>query len=288
MRIVFVCDNFVEDLIGGSELSLQTHINSCPFEYVKIRSVLFRPENFNRETDFIVFGNMFHVQYEVLLQVIREGWGYVVEECDYKYCRYRESHFHAFMSGRPCDCRDSYRGRTISAFYAAAKHLFWKSEGQRAEYYRLFPALESVPSSIMGGVFSDADIDYILSLRGTPRDEKFVILKSEGWVKGYLTSKEFCEKNGLQYREIGGLPHRDALAQMARSAGVVYMPQGFDVSCRMITEAKLLGIEIHTNDLVQHTKEAWFNGTDEDRIAFLRGRDKEFWKTINELVLVAA
>lgn len=37
MRIVFIADNFVDDKIGGAELSIQSHIDTCPFEYIKVR-----------------------------------------------------------------------------------------------------------------------------------------------------------------------------------------------------------------------------------------------------------
>lgn len=280
MRIVFVCDKFSDKAMGGSELSIQTHINSCPFPFEKILSKEFNPRRFNPRKEFLVFGNFFEINRDCLPDVA-ERFRYVVEECDYKYCTFRSRHKHEAM-GEPCNCAETAYGKTMFFFIMAAKHVFWKSERQRAEYGRVFNASE-LGGTIMGGVFSDADIDQILYLRGTERDEKYFVLYSGSWIKGTVQSLDFCRKMGFQYREVGNIPYWDALKEMARSKGIVYMPRGFDVSCRMITEAKLLGIEIHTNDLVQHMTEKWFNGTQEEMVTFLRSRDPEFWRITGEL-----
>lgn len=279
MRIIFIADFFIDELIGGAELSIQTHINSCPYEYVKIKSNLVDLNKLNKKNDFLILGNFAHLPTRYLFE-LRNGWRYVVEECDYKYCEYRSKHKHEAITGYPCQC-EKYSGLIIRDFYLSAKHLFWKSEGQRDEYYRLFPELQNIPSNIMGGVFSNEDLDYLLSLKNIKRDNKYFILKSNSWIKGYGDALAYCKENKLPCRIVGNIPYRKAIKEMARSKGIVYLPKGFDVSCRMITEAKLLGIDIRTNDLVQHTREAWFNAGEAEMLKFLRSRDKEFWQVID-------
>jgi len=281
MRIIFIADYFADEYIGGSELSIQTHINSCLYDYLKVKSSQLDLSKLDKENDFLVFGNFSKLPAHCFFE-LQKGWHYVVEECDYKYCEYRSKHKHEFITGHPCQC-EKYSGLIIRDFFLKAKHLFWKSEGQRDEYYRLFPELKEIPSDIIGGVFSREDLDYILSLKNTKRDDRYFILKSDSWIKGYGEALAYCKEHKLPYRIVGNIPYRQALKEMARSEGIVYLPRGFDPSCRMITEAKLLGLDIRTNDLVQHMKEAWFNSGEEGMLAFLRSRDKQFWEVLSVL-----
>jgi hypothetical protein len=72
------------------------------------------------------------------------------------------------------------------------------------------------------------------------------------------------------------------------SKGIVYLPNGFDTACRMITEMKLLGREIITNSYCQHTKEEWFNSGEEGMLKFLGSRNNVFWEKINEYITCPA
>ena len=281
MRAVFVADKFSDSYIGGAELSIQTHIDSCRLPLVKVLSKEFNPSKFKPKKDFLIFGNYSDLNRAHFAAIA--DFKYVIEECDYKYCAYRSSHKHKAMALKPCDCHTNECGKQIVEFMKKARHIFWKSERQRGEYFRLFPDLGFQMGTVVGGVFSDEDIDFILSLRGTPRDEKYFVLYSGHWIKGHRDSVDYCRDHKLDYREVGNIAYRDSLKMMAKSKGVVYMPRGFDVSCRMITEAKLLGIEIVTNDLIQHMTEDWFDGTEEERLAFLRSRNKEFWRVVEDL-----
>lgn len=276
--IVFIADEFSDNYIGGAELSIQAHIDTCPHKYRKIKSSELRLKDI-RDDDFLIFGNFFKLNRELLSQL--SGYPYVVEECDYKYCVYRSSHLHSLMKGK-CDCPQGY-SKPVIDFFLGAKHIFWKSEKQRAEYIRLFPELKDKPSDTMGGVYTDAQLDFIVSLKDAPQEDKYYILKSGSWIKGYREALGYCIKNGLRYTEISGLPFEDSLREMARCKGIVYLPNGYDVSCRMITEMKLLGREIITNNNVQHMTEDWFNSGEEGMLEFLRSRNKIFWERVNGL-----
>lgn len=290
-RVVFVCDNFADTFTGGAELSLQTHIDSCPFPKVLVRAKDFNPKRFNEKKDLLIFGN-FATMDRGHFQYIQDHFRYVIEECDYKYCAYRSSHKHEYIAKTPCDCHKQAFGVETFAFMASAEWVFWKSERQRAEYARLFDFDKSALmwGSIMGGVFSDETLDYIEALReefrypdsGRSQDEYFV-LYSESWIKGYTNAARYCRDNGLKMKVVGNLPYKECLRAMASCKGLVYMPNGFDVSCRMVTEAKCLRLKIFTNELVQHVSEPWFTGTDEERMRFLRSRNPEFWKTVSKI-----
>ena len=280
MRIVFVLDYFYEEVKGGAELTLQSHIDTCPFPLVRVKSEKFKPSML-RKDDFVVFGNFDKLNKAILPEMVK--YRYVVEECDYKFCVYRSSHLHRLMTGKDCDCHKSY-SKPIVDFFLGARHLFWKSIRQAEEYYKRFPELKEKPSSVMGGVFTEKQLDFILSLKSIVPDDLYFILKSKSWIKGNKESLLYCIKNRLPFREVGDLPYEQSLRLMAQSKGIVYLPNGFDCSCRMITEMKLLGREIITNDNIQHMTEDWFNSGEAGMIEWLKSRNKVFWKKVNEAI----
>ena len=287
-RVVFVCDNFADKFIGGAELSLQAHIDTCPFPFTLVKSAEFNPKKFNPKKDLLVFGNYANLDREHFGDIATR-FKYVIEECDYKYCKYRSSHKHRAMESKDCDCHLTAYGLDIFAFMRGAAWMFWKSERQRYEYTRLFgdPAgvwPDEFGGTIVGGVFSDEILDYILSLKETPKQDRAFVLYSGSWIKGYNNAATYCRTNGLKQHTVGNIPYRDCLKEMATCSTLVYLPNGFDVSCRMVTEAKILGLKIITNNLVQHVTEPWFTGSDEDRVAFLRSRNPEFWRVVGGLM----
>jgi len=206
-------------------------------------------------------------------------YDYAVEECDYKYCRYRSSDAHKKAEGVDCDCHYDY-GKAIAEFLYNAKYLFWKAEAQRDIYYGFFPKLKEIPSKIMGGVFSNKWLDYILTLNTAIKDGKYLVLQGT-WIKGTDNSIAYCKKHRLPYKVIGNVSYEVMLQELAKSKGMVYFPNGYDPSCRMVTEATLLGLDIITDrSKVQHLRESYFMNR-EELIGFLRSRNKEFWGAIN-------
>ena len=57
-RVVFVADLFVNDYVGGAELTTEALVEGCPFEFVKYRSKDITVETLQQHVnDYWVFGN---------------------------------------------------------------------------------------------------------------------------------------------------------------------------------------------------------------------------------------
>ena len=57
-KVVFVADLFVEDYVGGAELTTEALIESCPFEYIKVRSKDVTIETLQKYHQYFwIFGN---------------------------------------------------------------------------------------------------------------------------------------------------------------------------------------------------------------------------------------
>ncbi len=282
--VIFVSDMFVDEYVGGAELTSQALIDSCPNKIACIKS-----GNVNKETiakyqeKYWIFGNFSGLTPE-LIPLITNMLNYSVLEYDYKFCKYRSPEKHQFVEGKACDCAETDWGKAIINFYLNSDQVWFMSEKQMEKYTSIAGPKAVEKFTVLSSVFDDDFFARIKSLREknieTDKTE-WVVLGSSSWIKGAEDAEKWCIDNKKQYRVVWGLPYNEVLEVMASSKGFVYLPKGGDTCPRMVIEAKLLGCELHLNENVEHSKELWFD-TDEffDTEAYLYAARERFWSSI--------
>ncbi len=285
-EVVFVADLFVENYIGGAELTSQAIIDACPFEIEKLHSKDVTMELLAEGHEkYWVFGN-FTAMNQDLIPSIVANLDYSILEYDYKYCKYRSAEKHRFSEMQECDCHEQISGKLISAFYYGARSLWWMSERQQAHYEALFPFLCEKESTVLSSVFDDEFFACIKTLREkhTGQDrEGWLVLGSNSWIKGAEGAEEWCKDNQKSYEVLWGLPYVEVLEKLATAEGFVYLPTGGDTCPRMVIEAKLLGCQLHLNDFVEHQDEIWFDTEDMfDTEAYLYAARERFWNSVKQ------
>lgn len=282
-KIVFVSDMFVNDYIGGAELTSEALITSSPIEIYKLHSQDMSEQLVMSGIDkFWIFGNCSQIG-NGLISLITHNLRYSVLEYDYKYCSYRSPEKHLALTGMPCSCHNQPHGKMIAEFYSAAKHLWWMSQAQMDRYHTLFPQLEQHQNTVISSVFSAATLDLIRKLRSeNPPKEGWIILGSSSWIKGVDAARQWCEHHKKQYEALWDVPYEHLLQRLARAECFVYLPLGGDTCPRMVIEAKLLGCKLQLNDNVQHAKESWFIDDVENIETYLRSAPHRFWRATQE------
>ena len=145
--IVFVADLFVEDYVGGAELTSDALITSSPLRIFKLRSSQVTMESLQSgHQKYWIFGNFSSMDINLIPTIIA-NMRYSILEYDYKFCRYRSPELHQSQTGSPCDCHNQNHGKLISSFYCAAKSIWWMSEGQQSVYLNRFPFLKSTQNT---------------------------------------------------------------------------------------------------------------------------------------------
>ena len=277
--IVFVSDYFIEDYNGGGELTSEALIIDCPLSVEKIHSKNVSKALIDSKKDrFWVFGNFTEVD-ENLLIYAAQNLNYSVLEYDYKFCKWRSIQKHEFIENI-CACKNTRKGKIISIFYNSAKSLHFMSANQREIYLELYPFLKK-NSYVLNSVFSDETLTYIQELKQKNRkkNNKWIILNSQSWIKGLADCVRYARKNNLEYELVWGLSHKDMLKKMAESRGLIFLPKGHDTCPRFVIEAKLLGCELILNDFVQHKDEKWFSNKD-NLMSHLKTRTRTFWNEV--------
>ena len=282
--VIFVADMFVEDYVGGAELTTEALISACgDLNIQKIKASDIKMNLLQQGFEkFWVFGNFASLQ-PSLMPTIISNLNYAVLEYDYKFCHYRSIEKHAHETGNECDCHNEIHGKMISAFYHGAKSLWWMSEKQQERYHSRFPFLDTPHSVVLSSVFDENFFKIVASLKdATPKEERkgWIVLGSDSWIKGATDATQYCEDNKLEYEVVWGLDHHELLAKLSCAEGFVYLPRGGDTCPRMVIEAKALGCEVILNDHVQHKDEEWFTGSDLDLMSYLYAARERFWLAI--------
>jgi hypothetical protein len=276
--IVFVSDLFVKDYVGGGELSTQALIESSLLPAAQINSKFLTPEIMQQHKNaFWIFANFSELSIQCILYAIK-NLSYSIVEYDYKYCKYRSPEKHIEEEGE-CDCENEQLSKAVTMFMTHSKTTFWMSHNQKQKYIDKFPFIDKHQNKVLSSIFSEETLNYISSLQYANKNNKYLILNSNSWIKGATDCREYAEANGLEYELVWNIDYKDLLQKLAESKGIIFLPKGGDTCPRFTIEAKLLGCDLILNEHVQHKDEEWFS-TRESCLEYLRARPKVFWDHI--------
>ena len=287
-KIIFVQDFFLSDIVGGAELSMDALHSSAPVPFAVVKSNQLTKELAETHRDsHWVFGNFSQLDPALIALFSYSKISYSVYEHDYKFCRWRSVERHLSEGGEECHCQLHPWGKLVEKFYLNAQQVWFCSQKHMQRYFDRFPSLKTANCSVLSAVFGDEFFHKIVPLVKSLSSRKksgWLTLDSESWIKGTDDAKNWLENNGKQYSLIKGFSPDQVLEAMANAEGFVCLPRGADVSNRMVTEAKLLGCQVVSNDNVQHVGEEWLEHPDVNfTLQWLYNRREVFWKRTLEL-----
>lgn len=286
--VIFVSDVFIDDYVGGAELTSQALIDESPYKVSKVHSRDVTLDLLKKGHEkFWLFGNFADMNSNLIPTIIG-NIKYSVVEYDFKYCRYRSPEKHQVATGQPCDCHDQMNGKVVSAFYHGAQGLWWMSEKQMQVYHHHYPFLADNFNWVLSSVFDKKTLAKLKILReniAKPPIQKWITCGSKSWIKGAAAGEQWCKDNNKDYEVVWDISYDEMLAKFASSYGFVFLPPGADTCPRQVIEAKLLNCELHLNDNVLHKDEEWFNTSDLSTIeSYLYHSPSIFWNDIKNMI----
>ena len=184
----FVSDLFVEEYVGGAELSLETLIDSGPYKKVaKVRtSELTKQLVENNKEAKWVFGNIANLSNEMIKELSETGFDYSFVEFDYKFCKHRNPELYKMVEGTTCDYKNTDRGSAMTAFVNAAKSVFFMSENQMKIHKESLPGINNKNIFVLSSLFDGDFFKFIEKVKekSSTKSDKWVVLGSRSWVKG--------------------------------------------------------------------------------------------------------
>jgi hypothetical protein len=276
-QTIFVADLFIDEYVGGAELTTHALLESCPNGAKKIKCNDLNADiiNDNKENHWIIC-NFASLKDETKLSLAK-NCSYSIVEYDYKFCNFRSPELHQKSTGTECDCTSRPENKINLVFYGRAEKIWFMSNEQKNIFLNNVKTIKQDKVSVLSSIFSNGDLRFINSLKNNEKNDKYLILKSNSWIKGTNECIQYAKNNQLDYELISGLAYHELLIKMSLSKGLIFRPLGSDTCPRIVIEAKLLGCDLVLNDFVQHKDEDWFTGTIEDCATYLSSRTKEFW-----------
>ena len=140
------------------------------------------------------------------------------------------------VEGSSCDYLQTDQTQNIKKFLANAESVFFMSERQKNIHEKeLSTKLDN--SFVLSSVFTKANLDHIKTLKNkykNSKNNKWIVLGSNSWVKGLAESEQWCKDNKLEYEVVWGLEYSQFLEKLASSKGICFLPQGLDTCPRFV------------------------------------------------------
>lgn len=277
-KYFFVADLFIDEYVGGAELTTNAIMLSnkeSEIKRVKCRDITEDLINDNLDHHWIIcnFASL-DPKYKLVFAKVAN---YSIIEYDYKFCSFRSPELHKLSTGSDCDCTQRSDNKINLVFYGRAQRIWFMSSKQRDVFYEQVKTIKPEKTFVLSSIFSDGDLRFINSLKDNEKNNKYLILKSNSWIKGTNECVSYAKQNNLQFELVSGLKYHELLIKMSLSKGLIFRPLGSDTCPRIVIEAKLLGCDLKLNDYVQHKDEDWFTGDIKKCCNYLSTRTKIFW-----------
>ena len=277
MAIIFVSDAFADQFQGGAELTTHAIMEGCPHEFIRINSSAVTIDMVSKyKEDRWIVGNFTGLYDKVKISLCK-NINYSIVEYDYKFCQFRSLEKHLHLAKENCDCVQKPAGKINKIFYGYANKIWFMSDKQKSIFLEQVPTINAEKCETLSSVFSTGDLRFMESIKDNEKNNKYLILASDSWIKNTKESIQYAEDNNLSYELVGGMPYHELLIKLSTSKGLIFIPVGGDTCPRIVIEAKLLNCDLILNDNVQHKNEKWFTGSHKDCYEYMTERSNKFW-----------
>tara|TARA_R110000765_G_scaffold24535_2_gene61347 strand:- start:9645 stop:10472 length:828 start_codon:yes stop_codon:yes gene_type:complete len=270
MSVKFVSDFLLEDSPGGAEHVDDTVITALGLEAVRSRD--FTPN----EEDFYIISNISLLP-QSSIDYLAAKCKYIILEHDYKFHPTR----HPWRY--PNNIVDS--GELINlSLYENAIMTFVQTD-DHLEVFKL-NNIKGNFESLNCSIWSTEELDNLVDLHRLSRlkESSFAIINSENWIKNTKQAVEFCHSMKITYELIESQDYNRFLRSLSRYSALVFFPIARETCCRLLVEAKCLGLNVITSQNSGAFQADWFRLNGTDLISYLREQSLKNLRSIEGLL----
>ena len=255
--------------LGGTSLTLDAIAE--PFkhecEFIKTSDLTKTYLDFKHPKVWIIGNTMGLTKdsYETLMQIIQIQTTVKID-FDYGFCRFRGPTPHRILGNKECDCLTNPETATLRNIYSYIKKytskIFYMSEGQR-KIHEVSLDIPAEKTKVLSSCFTKDSFAKMKEYRSNQKSDKYAIIDGHpGWhqqAKGVSKSVNYAITKNLPYEVFSTETHDEMLQKLSSYKGLIFLPIIEDTCPRVTIEAKLMGLEVITNENSQHTLENWWN-----------------------------
>jgi hypothetical protein len=265
-RPILVSDYFYPDYSGGAEIVDHTIAYELDLEMVTCRNLA--AKGYVDPATMYLLSNTYQMPSH-LKNIFCNFGNYCIMEHDYK--------FHISRQPNKFPNNIVPKNQRINLdYYSGAHKVFLQS----LDHERCFQDNE-IPGTfqcLSTSIWSTEELDYLLVLEGDrgTRSSTVAITDNPHPDKGTKEAIAFCKDSEYPYDLIAPMKHKDFLAKLSTYNSIAYFPKVKESFCRLVVEAKCLGMTVHTTNTYGVTSEPWFHKySGKELVGFLRQGSKE-------------
>ena len=252
MKIVFIADFFVDDILGGGELNNQEFIELLKLrghEIVSMRSAHVSPQFIENSvgTHFIIAN--FLMLSEPCKHALKNK-NYIIYEHDHKYLTTRN----------PAYCKEfkcSEEKIINKEFYKNAKAVLCQSKFH-SDIVKKNLNIDNI-INLGGNLWSLKSLTKMRELAERKKNDKCSILESNISHKNTLGSIRFCETKHYKYELVKSNLYFDFLEKLGANDKFCFFPKTPETLSRVVVEARMMNMGVYINKLIGAASEPWFS-----------------------------
>ena len=269
MKIVYISDFFVSDLMGGGELNDHELClllkEKCEVE--KIRSFDLNPTNFKNyfgKKYFFIISNFTLLSSNTIDMLKKEE--YVIYEHDHKYIKQRNPAI--FKNYEVPDNEIVHR-----EFYKKAKAVLCQSKFHLSILKKNLKISNLV--NLSGNLWPMSSLDNMAERSKKEKEDKCSIISQVFSHKSPDLCVQYCKNKNLDFELISSPDFETFLDLLGKNKRFVFLPQSPETLSRVIVEARMMGVEVITNGKVGAVHEPWFRLKGLELVEFFRKKRTE-------------
>lgn len=271
MRKILISDFTIKEAPhGGSEWVNQVLIDKFNLEFQYSQQVT----SFN-VNDFYIISNVSLMRPDLVRQI--STLNYIIIENDYKICQSRHP-WRWDNSIIPLNERTNYD------MYANAKAVFVQTN----DHLNVYKANDVKGNfiNLHTSIWAEDDLVLLEELlnKNKIKNGAAGIYDTTNWIKNTEATITYCKENNLPFTLIPNMEKRkDFLQLLAECSKLVFFPIARETFCRLVVEAKCLGLDVITSKNYGASLEGWFDAmSGQDLIDFLRSQTENNIKKIEK------
>jgi hypothetical protein len=257
-NVVFI-DDFPEGY-GGSEFVNKTFCDIFNITDIRAANSI---SYFNPNLTYVI-GNV-STMCRIALSNLPSHPNYIILEHDYKCVQDRHP-----WKFEDCIIPDNLKVNT--ELYKNAKAIFTQTDDHREIFLKnkIWGNYISLKSSL----WSENELQTLENIRqeSTFKSSKFCVIESGNWIKNTKGATEFCKNNKLDFDLVKGVNSpEEFLKALSVYSCLVFFPIARESFCRLIIEAKCMGMNVITNPNSGAWQSSWYGEkTGSELISYLR------------------
>ena len=276
-KVILISDFFIDDFVGGAALNDEEiyRLLSERLDVQKIKS-RYLYEGFIQENldSFFIISNFFGIN-PAIRDLIQSKCKYILYCHDYKFVHHTNPALYP-------DFLVPQQELINVNFHKDAHRIICQTKFQKDIYDRNLKCPEKTVS-FSGNLWSEEHLKLLESLASVEKNSKCAIIDSKYPQKGVNESIQHCKENNLEYEVIGDPDYSKFLELLSLYSSLVFHPSTPETCCRVILEAKMMGLKTITNKLIGASYEEWYNLNGIELINKMRGKRKSLVDFIREV-----